>query len=259
MADESYTVVENWLLECPEYQALDHLDARVLLAIIKRLKHRNGVKFFKDKDILESAPFGFSDCGFPIGRNSFPRSMKRIKAAGFISISHQDGRRPEVQWIFRKSPHGGEGLTDSTPPTVVRVVPPSWGDTPPTVVHDSPRHGETYITKTKTTPVPADGFDQFWNAYPKKKAKLEAQKAWAKLKPDADLRSTIGKAILLQRNSPDWQKDGGQYIPKPASWLNGRRWEDELEVTAQAQSGPAVNDLTRKNLERLAARAQHAN
>ena len=28
--------------------------------------------------------------------------------------------------------------------------------------------------------------------------------------------------------SHDWTKDGGQFIPHAATWLNGKRWEDEL-------------------------------
>jgi hypothetical protein len=27
--------------------------------------------------------------------------------------------------------------------------------------------------------------------------------------------------------SADWTKNNGQYIPLPATYLNGRRWEDE--------------------------------
>jgi hypothetical protein len=27
--------------------------------------------------------------------------------------------------------------------------------------------------------------------------------------------------------SAEWTKDGGQFIPHPATWLNQKRWEDE--------------------------------
>ena len=30
------------------------------------------------------------------------------------------------------------------------------------------------------------------------------------------------------RNSDEWAEDGGRYIPHPATWLNGERWEDEV-------------------------------
>ncbi len=42
--------------------------------------------------------------------------------------------------------------------------------------------------------------------------------------------NTILNSLEQQKHSVQWTKDGGQYIPYPATWLNGRRWEDESEV-----------------------------
>jgi len=73
-------------------------------------------------------------------------------------------------------------------------------------------------------------FEIFWDAYPKKKSKGTAFKAWKKIKRVKSLLPQILKAIETQKKTVDWQKDNGQYIPYPATWLNGRRWEDEVEV-----------------------------
>lgn len=70
-------------------------------------------------------------------------------------------------------------------------------------------------------------FDAFWGAYPKKVSKAAAEKAFHKLKPDDALLETMLAAIEQQKRSAEWQKDDGQFIPYPATWLNGRRWEDE--------------------------------
>ena len=70
-------------------------------------------------------------------------------------------------------------------------------------------------------------FDEFWSAYPKKKAKEAAKKAWVKLKPDETLGKTIIAAVLGSANTTDWKKENGKYIPYPATYLNGKRWEDE--------------------------------
>lgn len=70
-------------------------------------------------------------------------------------------------------------------------------------------------------------FDEFWSAYPKKKAKEAAKKAWVKLKPDETLGKTIISAVLGSANTTDWKKENGKYIPYPATYLNGKRWEDE--------------------------------
>lgn len=70
-----------------------------------------------------------------------------------------------------------------------------------------------------------EGFDSFWQAYPNKKAKADALKAWGKVPPE--LHSSILAAVTVQKQSADWLKDGGKFIPHAATWLNGKRWEDE--------------------------------
>lgn len=70
------------------------------------------------------------------------------------------------------------------------------------------------------------GFDAFWAAYPRKTAKPAAAKAYARLRPDDALQALILSAVARQSLSPQWTKDGGEFIPHPATWLNGRRWED---------------------------------
>jgi len=71
------------------------------------------------------------------------------------------------------------------------------------------------------------GFADFWGAYPRHTAKQEAIKAFTKLKPDAALLASILAAVHRAASTHDWQKDGGKFVPHPATWLNGRRWEDE--------------------------------
>jgi len=75
-------------------------------------------------------------------------------------------------------------------------------------------------------------FDIFWQAYPRKVGKGAARKAWQKINPTPDMLTIIIKAIETQKQTPQWQKDGGQYIPYPATWLNQERWEDIVELPA---------------------------
>lgn len=79
----------------------------------------------------------------------------------------------------------------------------------------------------------ADGFAAFWAAYPKKAGKADALKAWNKLKPDIVLQAKMGEALTAQKKSPQWTKNNGQYIPMPSTWLNGKRWEDEVQTQTQ--------------------------
>jgi hypothetical protein len=74
-----------------------------------------------------------------------------------------------------------------------------------------------------------DTFEAFWFSYPKKKSRSTAEKVWRKLAPSPELTQRILDAVAAQRNSPQWLKDGGQFIPYAATWLNARRWEDEAD------------------------------
>jgi len=89
-------------------------------------------------------------------------------------------------------------------------------------VTQEPKNPKTH----KPTPV-VEGFDSFWKAYPRKVAKAEAQKAFNKIKPDADVLAQMISSIARSCESTDWLKDNGQFIPFPSTWLNQRRWEDE--------------------------------
>lgn len=71
-----------------------------------------------------------------------------------------------------------------------------------------------------------DGFSEFWSAYPRKVGKDAARKAFAKRKPDPELLAKMLAAVANQAKSTQWQRDGGQYIPHPSTWLNEGRWND---------------------------------
>lgn len=73
----------------------------------------------------------------------------------------------------------------------------------------------------------SEGFDAFWAVYPNRKARADAERAWSKLKPNAELQATILRAIAEQCQGEDWSKEGGRYVPHASTWLNGSRWLDE--------------------------------
>ena len=67
-------------------------------------------------------------------------------------------------------------------------------------------------------------FTAFWEAYPRKVAKPKAFAAWQKAKLPAI--ADILASITAQSCYDQWRKDGGKFIPYPASWINGERWND---------------------------------
>lgn len=86
-------------------------------------------------------------------------------------------------------------------------------------------------------------FEQFWHAYPKKKAKDDALRAWNKRRPDAALLERMLRALESQRRAPDWQKDSGRYIPFPATWLNRGQWTDGTDPESDGLSETARYNL----------------
>lgn len=141
-------------------------------------------------------------------------------------------------------------------PADAAALPPSWAQTTAGQTEDKPQsdHQKTAgrveksrVEKSRVEiggnpPISPDAvserFARFWKAYPKKVGKGAAEKAWKKIKPSAELFDTIMAAIDAAKASEQWQRENGRYIPNPATWLNQKRWEDELPTAAPLYSQP---------------------
>lgn len=88
-------------------------------------------------------------------------------------------------------------------------------------------------------------FEDFWAEYPKKRSKQVALKAWTRLAPNKELYNKIMAALLQQKSSAEWKREGGQFIPYPATWLNHGCWNDEMTVQATADSSEHSYDLNK--------------
>lgn len=99
----------------------------------------------------------------------------------------------------------------------------------------------TYPTTYPSTTTPRKSavfdegaFNSFWAEYPNKTAKQAAIKAWKKIAPKDDLLVKIIGGLKRYSQSVDGKDK--QYIAHPASWLNGRRWEDEISLSGKSTS-----------------------
>ena len=94
-----------------------------------------------------------------------------------------------------------------------------------------------------------EDFETFWNAYPRKEGKQKARTAFGKVTVPVE---ELLEAIEAQKQSAQWSKDGGQFIPHAATWLNGCRWQDQMtEVKTTSKGGPiwgASGDLGEEEL-----------
>jgi hypothetical protein len=103
--------------------------------------------------------------------------------------------------------------------------------------------------------VPKVPFERFYILYPKKKAKEAAKKVWDKMKVDELLFAKIVTSLEAQKLTDDWLNDDGKYIPLPSTWLNGKRWEDEIEICIDHKD---EKTYVLPDLEKLAAEKRAA-
>ena len=77
-------------------------------------------------------------------------------------------------------------------------------------------------------------FEEFWIAYPRKISKKTTERVFNRIKPDEKTFQAILSGLEKYKQTPQWLKDGGQFIPHPTTWLNQERWKDEIEAPRQS-------------------------
>ncbi|MFT0517289.1 helix-turn-helix domain-containing protein [Pseudomonas faucium] len=177
-----------------------------------------------------------------IGRSTVKVHIRELEKSGLLRREFRRKGELNQSNVFHLALEGG-----AAPALGGRAGdnPPGAGDNPgggagaaPRTSHSSEPVKEPVKPKVADAPGLVD-FDRFWVLYPRKVGKSAAEKAWAKIKVTADLFDLMVKALAAWSVSTDWTKDGGQYIPHASTWLNGKRWEDELPQSA-GSSQPAT-------------------
>lgn len=153
----------------------------------------------------------------------------------------------EVGYLVKEQVHGRDGkfsrnvfvLQEDAPP--LSGNPTTGNPTSGKPLTGNPTENNKDKKKTKRKPpISPEGqarFDSFWNLYPRKDAKSKAKEAWAKLETfgvDADLMIHILAAVENQKLTEQWNRENGRFIPMAATWINQRRWEDEVPTMVKA-------------------------
>lgn len=101
----------------------------------------------------------------------------------------------------------------------------------------------------------AERFEAFWKAYPKKVGKKAAASAWEKARVSGELFTKIMTTLEAVKCSDQWHKEGGRYIPNPATWINQGRWDDDVQSYTQGVQGTKFSNFDQRNddLDDLAA------
>lgn len=103
---------------------------------------------------------------------------------------------------------------------------------------DNVRKKSLSHSSAKPSRLSGEDFETFWKAYPRKESKSQAKKSFSKVTAPLE---TLLQALETQKQSDQWKRNGGQYIPYASTWINQRRWEDEAPAQAAKAEEPADN------------------
>lgn len=158
-------------------------------------------------------------------------NISKLRDAGYIRVESGGGRSRSNMYFISPNPAADAPIREVNPApetpydvhprtrnTVSRALNPASGALNPAA--DAP---EPSITIKEPSKQNGPGFDAFWSAWPNKNAKVAAEKAWRKLSA-ADRTEAAEKCAAW---FAAWRRGNPSASPiLPASFLNGRRWED---------------------------------
>lgn len=170
------------------------------------------------------------------GQASIRSGLKELEEGGYLIRKRTRdgfGRVSNVEWTICDYPH----LENPS------VVNPNLDFRPQL----NTKQSNTEIIKelNNIPPLPPTGelFGRFWAAYPKKVGKANCERWFARHKVDEETLQAMLESLAYLKTTEQWQKDGGQYIPNPQTWLNGRRWEDESAKPPQREKVTYIGKL----------------
>lgn len=212
--EDGYTRLANELLEALMRINLSAYQSRVILAVIRKT-----YGFGKKEDRISNSQL-VELTG--IHKAHISRTIKELKAAKIVT---QAGNK----LAFNKDYQGWAEL-----PKRVTVTPLGNSVTP--LGNKSYPVGRTQkkkenIQKKVLSESDLSLFHRFYEAYPLHKGKQPAIKAFTRLNPQNGTLETILTALEAQKAQRSRMKAAGQWCPEwphPATWLNERRWEDEV-------------------------------
>ena len=181
------------------------------------------------------------------GRDAIQGAIVELEEAGYIQRQQrhdENGKFAGNEYVIHEAPLTDYPLTDypltGNPPQLNTKSINYLNNTPP-IVPPKGKRRERKRKEPKTAPdwLP-ERFDAFWSSYPRGEGKQKAIEAWDKLQPDENLLRNMALGLMRQLQSSDWNRGVG--IPYASTWLNQRRWEDDVKAQPSQQSGWAKDE-----------------
>ena len=258
------TLLDKWKLvraAAKDNKRLSLGDVAVLFALCDRY----GSKYDPDAPALAGHALLGSMAG--LSRRATIDSTRRLIDAGYIAVlelgSGTRGTRYSLNFARGEDSFTAKAEHPSSEPdftTVVNRASPldplsseaHFTESPPTVaplqeglhvvgnMFDAapvapPADG---LEATAAGPASGDGFNDFWKAWPRKHGKKKAEAVWKKI--DAELRPTIIEAATAWAEHYKHHDVEKKWIPEPANWLAGERWDEDLPLVHIDAKGAAI-------------------
>ena len=194
--------------------------ARLLFAEITALCNKEGYCWASNQY--------FADL-YEVDKTTVSGWIGQLKTRGYLTVQleYKEGSK---QILNRYMKINGEGIDEITKTSFQKDVDPI----------DQKTKGNTKTnTKTNITVNNVDDFDSFWKFYPRKASKEAARKAWEKLRPDQHIMQMIADNVKERVEKGEWRKDNQSFILHASTYLNQKRWEDEvLDQQKQTRTNP---------------------
>jgi hypothetical protein len=161
-------------------------------------------------------------------RSNVFRALKRLRESGELEVTTTKGLRGCNHYQIRLD-QWHNATSGNTQPVAMRNV--TSGNTPPKPIrtHNIDREG--------AKPTEQD-FATFWQSYPRKTSKQAAIREWKSTTSERPPLAELLAALEAHKRSDQWQT--ARFIPHPATWLHGHRWNDDLNPTAPEIKTPRL-------------------
>ena len=202
--------------------------ARLLFAEITALCNKEGYCWASNQY--------FADL-YEVDKTTVSGWIGQLKARGYLTVQLQY-KEGSKQILNRYMKINGEGVDEI-------INTPFQKDVEP--IDQKTKVNTKTNTKTNITVNNVDDFDSFWKFYPRKASKDAARKAWIKLRPDVHVMQMIADNVKERVEKGEWRKDNQSFILHASTYLNQKRWEDEV-VDQQTQTQTRTNPDSMKSI-----------
>ena len=228
-ADEYFAILPEWVL----YADISSYSVR-LYCVLRRHADQRGICFPSRRRLAELGQ---------MSESTLDRSLKELVAIGALIIE----RRATDMGDYTSNRYTvvsqrGGGVCENPPPPKSEATGGVRNEALTKAIVNESQELELLPTGTVGEKTATSDFDVFWGRYPRKVGKAKALKVWLRLSR-ADRDAALG---ALDAHVVQWRGKELTFVPHATSWLNGRRWEDELDVVSPVQrsrSAPGMGVL----------------